>query len=420
MPKKVIIIIIIIVLVFLTVQFLLKEQISLQPEHKEIITANPFNTLPPTEYLSSYLTTVALGGFKPLLVDYLWIKQTKLMEDKQFDQIRVLLGIIAVLQPRFVEAWTFNSYNIIYNISTQEKTDEAKWRWVENGLNYIQEGMRYNPDNPVLMLYLALFYYHRIPQDRYFMKMVEFKESKDTYEVASQWYIKAAEVYNKERMFEMGNRYENMYLACRFLHAYELVWKHRYDDAIKELEFINSITLDTVEIARLKDLIELLKYEKQLGKFDFSDNDFNAKTSALLEQYKNLINKHIGFDFRPITEHIENMFNRYIKYSYDLISRGEYDKAQEQIKLLLTEAEEMIPSSDKHPLFWTFTAHFKRFNELTGLINKEIDLREQGVIGNRNNKEYRDIREAYRKYLSKYSRWVHQDEKDRLKNIFPE
>src|SRR3989339_77689 len=124
----------VVVAIFIVFQLSLKSCISRQPEYREIIGSNPFNTLPPTEYLGTYVSTVALGGFKPLLVDYLWMKQDKLQEDKQFEEIVLLLGIIARLQPHFTEVWSFNSYHMIYNIAAQENTPQARWYWVKSGI----------------------------------------------------------------------------------------------------------------------------------------------------------------------------------------------------------------------------------------------------------------------------------------------
>lgn len=408
------IIIIIVIISFFASQFLLKSRIYVQPEYREIITSNPFSTLPPIDYLGTYIASVVIGGFKPLLVDYLWIKQAKLQKDKQFEEIRLLLSIIARLQPRFVEVWSFNAYNMIYNICSQEKTAEAKWYWVKSGIDYIKEGMKHNPENPDLIQWLAFFYYHRIPQEIYFMQQVESTEGLDTYEVAAKWFQTTIQLYKEKKSFQKATSCEYMYFGCRFLHAFELIRKNRFDDAIKELEYVMIATPDKTEVGRVKDLIEVLKYDKEISQIQIGTPDFISKNSSLLEQYNNLINNHIGFDFNPINARIEVVFDRYIKNCYYLIDHGQYNEANEQIKLLLAETTKITPKLDLHPSRWYFLNLLERFEKLRDLINIECYLKAQNI----NDQRWEELKSLYEQYIRKYSyRWLLEDEKERFNNL---
>ncbi|MFH0888548.1 MAG: hypothetical protein V1871_05000 [Planctomycetota bacterium] len=408
------IVIIIVIISFFASQFLLKSRIYVQPEYREIITSNPFSTLPPIDYLGTYIASVAIGGFKPLLVDYLWIKQDRLQKDKQFEEIRLLLSIIARLQPRFVEVWSFNAYNMIYNISSQEKTAEAKWYWVKSGIDYIKEGMKHNPQNPALIQWLAFFYYHRIPQEIYFMQQVESTEGLDTYEVAAKWYQTTIQLCKEKKSFQLATSYEYMYFGCRFLHAFELLRKNRFDDAIKELEYVMTSTPDKAEADRVKNLIEVLKYDKEISQIQIETPDFISKNSSLLEQYNSLVNKHIGFDFNPINARIEVILNRYIKNCYYLIGNGQYNEANEQIKLLLAEITKITPKLDLHPSRWYFLNLLERFEKLQNLINTECYLKAQNI----NDQRWEELKSLYEQYIRKYSyRWLLLDEKEKLNNL---
>jgi len=411
--KKYIIIIIVIVSFFAS-QFLLKSCIYSQPEYREIITSNPFSTLPPIDYLGTYIASLAIGGFKPLLVDYLWIKQDQLQRDKQFEEIRLLLTIIARLQPKFVEVWSFNAYNMIYNIAFQEKTVETKWYWVKSGIDYIKEGMKHNPDEPRLIQWLALFYYHRIPQEIYFMQQVESTEGLDTYEVAAKWYQETIQLYKERKNSQLATQCEYMYFGCRFLHSFELVRKNRFDDAVKELEYIMINTNDKTEVNRVKDLIEVLKYDKEISQIQIGTPDFISKNSSLLEQYNNLINNHIGFDFNPINARIELILNRYIKNCYYLIDHGQYNEANEQIKLLLAETTKITPKLDLHPSRWYFLLILERFEKLRDLVNAECYLKRENI----NDPRWEELKSLYEQYIRKYSsRWLLLDEKERFNNL---
>jgi tetratricopeptide (TPR) repeat protein len=410
-----------VIVVFITLQLFLKSYIAKQPEYREIMVANPFNTLPPAEYLGTYVSTIALGGFKPLLVDYLWMKQDKLQEDKQFEEIVLLLSIIARLQPRFTEVWSFNAYHMIYNIAAQENTPEAKWHWVKSGMDYIKEGMRFNPDNVELTQWLAFFYYHRIPQDAYFMQQVESAEGTDTYEVASRWYWKAIDICKEKNLPGTAELYGVMFFACRFRHSFELAKKNRFDEAIKELEVLTTATRGTMEIERMKDLISVLQYDKEVSLVEMNSPDYISRNLFLLEQYGNTVNRHVGYDFTPINARVELILRRYIKYAYHLIDSGKYDEASEVIKLLRQAANKIAPKLDNHPARWYYLTLSERFEQLEGMVDAECSLKAQGVKDFRTDRRGMELKTLYEEYIGKYSsHWLLGDEKERFNNLMGE
>ena len=411
----------VVVAIFIVFQLSLKSCISRQPEYREIIGSNPFNTLPPTEYLGTYVSTVALGGFKPLLVDYLWMKQAKLQEDKQFEEIVLLLNIIARLQPRFTEVWSFNSYHMVYNIAAQENTPQARWYWVRNGIEYIKEGMRYNPDNVILTQWLAFFYYHRIPQDEYFMQQVESSEGIDSYEVASKWYQKAIDLCNKQDMKGSAEIYGIMYFACRYRHSFELMKKGRFDEAIGELKYLLGHTRDIMETERLQDLIKVVQYEKAAGEIRVDSAGFTSANASLVEKYGDIINRHIGYDFMPINSRVEFILSRHIKHAFYLIDNGKYSEAAGAIKLLSNEAGKIAPKLDTHPARWYYLNILERFEKLEGLINAEVYFRKEGVKDFKTDRRVTELKSLYEEYIRKYSsRWLLWYEKERFKNLMGE
>src|SRR5216117_1993964 len=62
-------------------------------------------------------TTVALGGFRGLIANALWIRAIELQEqDKYFEKVQ-LADWITKLQPHFVTVWTHQAWDMAYNIS---------------------------------------------------------------------------------------------------------------------------------------------------------------------------------------------------------------------------------------------------------------------------------------------------------------
>ena len=66
--------------------------------------------------ISLAFTTVAMGAFRGLVVDILWMRAEKLKEEGQFFDARQIAEWITALQPRFASVRDFHSWNMAYNI----------------------------------------------------------------------------------------------------------------------------------------------------------------------------------------------------------------------------------------------------------------------------------------------------------------
>lgn len=108
-------------------------------------------------------TVVTLGGFRGLIADILWLRAARLQEAGRFIELAQLADWIAKLQPRCTEIWSYQAWNLAYNISVMMPVPEDKWRWVCNGIRLLRdEGIRYNPDDPQLYAELGWLFQHKI------------------------------------------------------------------------------------------------------------------------------------------------------------------------------------------------------------------------------------------------------------------
>ena len=76
-------------------------------------------------------TTVALGGFRGLISNFLWIRANDLQQDDKFFEAAQLANWITDLEPHFSQVWAFQGWNMAYNISVKFKDFPDRWRWVE-------------------------------------------------------------------------------------------------------------------------------------------------------------------------------------------------------------------------------------------------------------------------------------------------
>jgi hypothetical protein len=110
-------------------------------------------------------TTVALGGFRGLIANALWMRANTLQdEDKYFEMVQ-LADWITRLQPRMKQTWIVQAWNMAYNISVKFTEPEDRWRWVLRGIELLRdEGLKYNPDEALMYRELGWFFQHKMGQ----------------------------------------------------------------------------------------------------------------------------------------------------------------------------------------------------------------------------------------------------------------
>jgi hypothetical protein len=92
------------------------------------------------------LALAALGSFRGLAVDYLWIRADRLKEEGKHYEALQLADMICRLQPRFPAVWSFQAWNMAWNISVTTHTPEERWLWVRNGMRLLRDrGIPLNP-----------------------------------------------------------------------------------------------------------------------------------------------------------------------------------------------------------------------------------------------------------------------------------
>lgn len=109
------------------------------------------------------LTTVAFGGFRGLVADVLWVRAASLQEEGQYFELVQLAKWISQLEPRVPEVWSFQSWNLAYNISVLFPDYEDRWRWVQHGIDLLRrQGLAHNPAAPSLYWDIGWMYQHKI------------------------------------------------------------------------------------------------------------------------------------------------------------------------------------------------------------------------------------------------------------------
>ena len=107
--------------------------------------------------------TVGLGGFRGIAAEALWSRADRMQQDGRYLELVHLSEWITRLDPHATEAWTYNAWNMAYNISAVMQRPEDRWRWVTHGVSLLRDqGIPANPNSARLYRELAWFYQHKI------------------------------------------------------------------------------------------------------------------------------------------------------------------------------------------------------------------------------------------------------------------
>jgi len=137
------------------------DSINAQRQDLKLIINQPLENAPP----SLAFATVAMGAFRGLVVDILWMRADMMKEQGKFFDAKQLAEWISLLQPRFSSVWEFQAWNMAYNISVAipASQPEQRWRWVRNGYELLRDkGIHYNPKALILYRELARIFQHKI------------------------------------------------------------------------------------------------------------------------------------------------------------------------------------------------------------------------------------------------------------------
>jgi hypothetical protein len=159
--KLIIVVCVVLAVGLLTVAGSRLDFINSQRVEMKLISNEPLQNAPP----SLAFATVAMGAFRGLVVDVLWMRADKLKEQGQYFDARQLAEWITVLQPRFAQVWAFQAWNMAYNISVAipaEQPDQ-RWQWVKNGYELLRDkGIPLNPKSIALYRELGRIFQHKI------------------------------------------------------------------------------------------------------------------------------------------------------------------------------------------------------------------------------------------------------------------
>ena len=131
---------------------------DLRRETQMVLDEETLRGLPPDVAL---LTKT--GTLRALAIDMAFVRLEHLKEHNRFYELMQLSDWLCKLAPRYPTVWQYSAWNMAYNISVCQYSPEARWLWVQNGINNLRNrGLRFNPKNISLYKELAMIFWHKI------------------------------------------------------------------------------------------------------------------------------------------------------------------------------------------------------------------------------------------------------------------
>ena len=125
----------------------------------ELTRVEPLENAPPV----LAFTTVALGGFRGIISNILWIRAMDLQDNDKYFEMSQLADWITKLEPHYVQVWLVQAWNMAYNISVKFTDFSDRWRWVKRGIELLRDdGLRYNRNELLIYRELAWFFQHKM------------------------------------------------------------------------------------------------------------------------------------------------------------------------------------------------------------------------------------------------------------------
>ncbi|MHC5538279.1 hypothetical protein ACYOEI_08625 [Singulisphaera rosea] len=111
---------------------------------------------------SFMLKLALLGGARGIAANVLWTRAEELKREQDWDRMKATVDLITKLQPHFLSVWTFQGWNLAYNVSVEWDAPDDKYDWIKKGIQFLQEGVKKNQKSPDLVWDTAWTYYHKL------------------------------------------------------------------------------------------------------------------------------------------------------------------------------------------------------------------------------------------------------------------
>ncbi|MCS6859395.1 MAG: hypothetical protein NZT92_03630 [Abditibacteriales bacterium] len=191
-----------------------------------------------------------MGGFRQLATTVLWMKSDEYWHQGKANRMIPILRAVTWLDPNFIDGWRIAGWHWAYNLYAEAAEEDWASRelCLTQGLNFLKEGVVWNPNSSELAFELAWTYYDKA----------------GNYKDAVQWFVEARKKPDYRRNYRIDTA---QHLIA---HAYE-----RTPDIPKALEAYGEMLKLTPEEAKVLD--EWVEFKKAYRRWKKIIKFYNAQ-----------------------------------------------------------------------------------------------------------------------------------------------
>lgn len=162
---------------------------------------------------ASQTMNLVLLGLRGVATSLLWLDAQEQQKTKNWAELEATVNSITLLQPHFLRVWTFQGWNLAFNVSVEWDLVADRYFWVKQGTKFLVKGVDRNTKYAELYWYTGDTFGKKIGRAdewkqfrRFFKGNDPDKENYptgidpemnpnnlDNYQVAREWFIKANE-----------------------------------------------------------------------------------------------------------------------------------------------------------------------------------------------------------------------------------
>ena len=105
---------------------------------------------------------LATLGMRGVAANILWTRALDYREREDWTSMKATVNQITKLQPHFISAWRFQAWELSYNVAAEFDDQRHRYTWVKKGVDFLQQGIRYNRHEPLLVWDMGWFFGHKL------------------------------------------------------------------------------------------------------------------------------------------------------------------------------------------------------------------------------------------------------------------
>jgi hypothetical protein len=182
---------------------------------------------------------LATLGMRGIAANLLWEKANHYKMTEDWTSFSATLEQITKLQPNFVTVWQYQAWNLSYNVSYEFDDYRDRYYWVMRGIDFLEDGTRYNENDPQLLWDMGWFLGYKIGRAdehvlyrRLFKNDEEYhpadrpREMRDNWLLGKQWLRKAQYAVDNYGKDVKGR-------TDLIFHSYPALWQMYYAATIE-------------------------------------------------------------------------------------------------------------------------------------------------------------------------------------------